>query len=384
MKNTVSKITAIIMLIYISAVMLLIFFGKGRGSDMICTITGSENNEISAADVMNGQFTNILSAETACRFPGRCLMISADSRIRAAMNESIVNGVYVDKRMLLDAGVSERGSVSRNADIINNFCNEYKGTVYFAAIPTSAGVYESYMPEYLRKNSESMQINRLYTLLEGNIREIDAYNILKMLNENYIYYRNDSRWTSYGAYCVYRTVIQKLGYSPVSYDKYTIYHVSDEYRGDLYTRTFYSQVKPDIIDIYSYPDGAEITGFTGYDNKRKSYSGQLFDRSFLESGDMYDMYMGEHRPLVKIRTSVSNERRILVIKDSFADCFIPFLTQHYSEIDVVSPEYMKGSLRDFVDPDDYEQILFIFGIDSMDDKGLFDILAVSPEERKNR
>jgi len=95
------------------------------------------------------------------------------------------------------------------------------------------------------------------------------------------------------------------------------------------------------------------------------------------------MYLGEKRPLVRIRTTVNNERKLLVIKDSFADCFVPFLTQHYSEIDVIAPEYMKGSVKDFVDPADYEQILFLFGIDSMDDENLFDVLVTPPEERKS-
>lgn len=378
MKNAVSKITAVVMIVYISAVMLLIFFGKDDSGD---SINGNSVKNISVSGWMNGDFAQCLSDRVINRFPARSYLIAADSRMRAAMNESIVNGVYVDKKMLLDAEISGRGSMKNNARIINEFCAGYKGTVCYVAVPTSSGVYDIYLPEYLRKNSESMQISSLYSELEGNIREIDAYNILKMLNENYIYYRSDTRWTSYGAYCVYRTVIQKLGFSPVSYDKYTIDHVTDEFRGNLYARTFYSQVKPDIIDIYRYPEGADILSCTGYDNDMKSYSGMIYDRSFIDSGDMYDMYLGEKRPLIKIRTTVNNERRLLVIKDSFADCFIPFLIQHYSEIDIVDPEYMEGSVRDFVDPEDYEQILFIFGIDSMDDDGLFDVLITPTEER---
>lgn len=382
MKNAVSKITAVIMLVYISAVMLFIFFGKGGGSDIVYSSSCRKSDNISAAGIMDGSFAEYLSELTANRLPARSRMIAAESRIKAAMNESIVNGVCVDSKMLLDAEISVRGSVSENVRIINEFCGEYKGAVYFAAIPTSSGVYENYLPEYLRKKPESSQISVLYDELGENIREIDAYNILKMLNENYIYYRSDTRWTSYGAYCVYRTVIQKLGFSPVDYDKYTIDHVTDDFRGNLYARTFYSRAKPDIIDIYRYPEGAKIIGCTGYGNDMKSFSGKLYDKTFLDSGDMYDMYLGEKRPLVKIKTTVNNERRILVIKDSFADCFIPFLTQHYSEIDIADPAYMEGSIRDFVDPGDFEQILFLFGIDSMDDENLFDVLVNPPEERK--
>lgn len=382
MKNTVNKITAVIMLIYISAVMFFIFFGKSSGVPIYGDKTDKEK-AFSISGIMNGNFGKYISERISMDFPARNHMISADSGIRSAFTENIVNGVYVDEKMLLDAEISDRGTMSENAAIINRFCSEYDGTVYFTAVPTSSGVYDSYFPEYLRKNTESMQINSLYSELDENIRDIDAYNILKMLNENYIYYRNDTKWTSYGAYCVYRTVIQKLGFSPTAYDKYTIDHVADDFRGNLYERTFYSDVKPDIIDIYRYPDGAEILSCTGCDNDLKSFSGELYDKSLLESGDMYDMYLGEKRPLVKLRTTVNNERKLLVIKDSFADCFIPFLTQHYSEIDVIAPEYMEGSVEKYVDPANYEQILFLFGIDSMDDENLFDVLVTPLEERKS-
>lgn len=381
MKNSDSKITAVIVLIYLSAVMLFIFFGNGNDRTGIYVGSCRKSYCISVSDVMDGSYMEYLTERAASRLPARSRMIAADSRLKSAMNESIVNGVCVDSSMLLDAEVSDRGSTTKNARIINEFCGNYKGAVYFAAIPTSSGVYESRLPEYMRKNPESLQISSFYGELEGNIREIDAYNILKMLNENYIYYRNDTRWTSYGAYCVYRTVIQKLGFSPVAYDKYTIDHVVDDFRGNLYARTFYSRVRPDIIDIYRYPEGSGIISCTAYDNDMKSFAGKLYDKSFIDSGDMYDMYLGEKRPLIRIRTTVNNERRLLVIKDSFADCFIPFLTQHYSEIDIADPAYMEGSISNFVDPDNYEQILFLFGIDSMDDENLFDVLANTPEER---
>ena len=60
-----------------------------------------------------------------------------------------------------------------------------------------------------------------------------------------------------------------------------------------------------------------------------------------------------------------------MIKDDYADCFIPFLTQHYSEIDVLSPELLDGSASDFVDFDKYEQTLFLFGIENLSDSSIF-------------
>ncbi|MDE6665477.1 MAG: hypothetical protein K2K14_04715, partial [Ruminococcus sp.] len=109
-------------------------------------------------------------------------------------------------------------------------------------------------------------------------------------------------------------------------------------------------------------------------NNGISYRKILNDMDFLESGDMYRMYLGEEEPFIRIKTSVNNEKKLLLIKDSYADCFIQFLIQHYSEIAVISPEHMKKNISNFVDPDNYEQTLFLFGIDNMDNEKLFEYI----------
>ena len=239
------------------------------------------------------------------------------------------------------------------------------------AVPTSSGVYRERLPEYLDDYRESQQISDFYDKLNKDIKRIDAYNILKMLNSNYIYYRSDTKWTSYGAYCVYRTVIQKLGFLPTTFDKYSIRHVTSDFRGNLYNRSLCTSVKPDIMDFYYCSGGAEVLSCTGVGKDKTIVSKRIYDEQQLESDYLYNAYLGESIPLLRIKTSVNNERKLLVIKDSYADCFIPFLTQHYSEIDVLSPELLDGSASDFVDFDKYEQTLFLFGIENLSDSSIF-------------
>lgn len=83
---------------------------------------------------------------------------------------------------------------------------------------------------------------------------------------------------------------------------------------------------------------------------------------------MYSMYLGESVPFMRIYTSANTDKKLLVIKDSYADCFIPFLVQHYSEIAVVSPEDMEGSISDHININDYGQTLFLFGVENLGDR----------------
>ncbi len=367
------KITAVLIIIFIFSFLILTVFREKKEYSLSENRSLAPYPHFSVQSLEDGSYIRELEAYMADHFAYRDEWVSAKASIESDMCEKIVNGVYIDDERLLNADISDCSISAENITALNKFTEDYSGTVYFTAVPTSTGVYGDILPEYLFLDTEKNQMDSLYTSLDESIRKIDTYNILKMLNDNYIYYRNDTKLTSYGAYYVYRTIIQKLGFLPSSYDKYTIKHITSDFRGNLYSRCLYNGVKPDIIDVYSYSGGAEITNCTAYKNNGMSYRKKLNDTDFLE-GDMYRMYLGEEEPFIRIKTSVNNEKKLLLIKDSYADCFIQFLIQHYSEIAVISPEHMEKNISYFVDPNNYEQTLFLFGIDSMENEKLFELI----------
>lgn len=350
-----NKITAAVILLFIA------FFSVSS----LVNIKNAGFPEITWKSLSDGSLVNNLNAFTSENFTARDILISAESRIEPMISESMVNGVYISESRLLAADILSGKNTDSSADEVNKFTEKYEGAVYFVAVPTSSGVYSDMLPSYLPARTEKQQIDSLYEKLDSDIRKIDAYSILKMLSDNYIYYRSDTKWTSYGAFCVYRTVIQKLGFMPLPYDKYTIQHVTDNYRGNLYSETQYMKSSSDLLDIYKYDGGAEIKSCIGYDNNGISFHCSLYDREEMESGDMYRLYLGKKYPVVKITADVNNNKKLLVVGDDFASCFIPFLIQHYSEIAFVSPECMEKNIRNFLNPNEYGQTLFLFGIDSL-------------------
>ncbi|MBQ9898051.1 MAG: hypothetical protein IJM44_01180 [Ruminococcus sp.] len=365
MSKLTSKITAVLTLLFIAAVAVLTLI-RPSGS--------GELPQPTLSAVADGSYTSELSSCMTDNLAGRDLWTSANAKLAPQISERIVNGVYIADTMLLDADIAQRPAPSGSAEGINRFAEQYDGAVCFVAVPTSSGVYSDKLPEYLLVNTEEQQISQLYESLDTGIRHIDAFSILKTLSDNYIYYRNDTKWTGYGAYCVYRTVIQKLGFQAVAYDKYTIEHVSGDFRGNLYERSRYSGTKPDILDVYEYASGAKVLSCTATDNSGISRSCPLYDKSRLSSDDKYGMYLGSDAPVLRIATNVNTERRLLLIKDSYADCFVQFLTQHYSEITIVSPDKLTVPLSNLIDVSGYEQTLFLFGVEDLGSSGMFDLI----------
>lgn len=365
MSNIINKITALSSVVFIGAVSILTVIMPKQSQSQDEGRELAKFPEVTISTLADGSFTDRLSIWCADHFAGRSGWTSAGAALNSRICENISNGIYITADRLLDTDAARRGGSSQAADSVNDFAENYSGAVYMAAVPTSTGVYGNLLPEHLRSDTEKAQITRFCDHLSTGVRRIDTYTLLKTLSDQNIYYNTDSRWTCYGAYCVYRTVIQKLGFIPISYGRYSVSHVTDEYLGDLYRRSMCKRGKSDILDVYTLSDGAEVTECTGMDNQGVVTEKQLFDREAVNGQEKYWLYLGEPLPLVRISTTVSNERRLLVIGDSFADCFIPFLTQHYTEIVYFRPEYATRQLTSFLDPDDYEQTLLLMGIDTL-------------------
>ena len=74
------------------------------------------------------------------------------------------------------------------------------------------------------------------------------------------------------------------------------------------------------------------------------------------------MFLKGNHPIVKIQTTakLEKEKKLLIIKDSYANSFVPFLTSHYSEITLVDPRYYYDDIETLMEQDKYTDILFLY------------------------
>ena len=63
-----------------------------------------------------------------------------------------------------------------------------------------------------------------------------------------------------------------------------------------------------------------------------------------------------------VTTDADNGKRLLLYKDDFADCIVPFLVQHYSEVCIVDLTQTGEAFAEAADPQDYTQVLFLSSI----------------------
>jgi hypothetical protein len=231
--------------------------------------------------------------------------------------------------------------------------------VYVMLAPTSAGIYTDSIPENAPQLDQHAIIDYVYGNLDPRVITINVYDILNASREDYIYYRTDHHWTSLGAYYAYSTAISKLGFSAVPFSRYDIEHAGSGFRGTYYSKTLCDDIQPDTIDIYSSKEGEKVVSCTVSNAIEEKTYDSIYFREFLDVKDKYSVYLGTNQPCIKIKTNLQSDKKILIFKDSYANSFVPFLTQHYNEITVLDMRYINN-FRDYADPEDYTHILFLY------------------------
>ncbi len=262
------------------------------------------------------------------------------SNIDLFLGEKMIQGVYITDDMLLEKLSSDDiPEPSVSAQPVNDFYEQTQIPTYFILVPSASDIYRTKLPANAVNAEQKNAIQQIYLSTSNGIHCIDAYNILSSLKDNYIYYRTDSHWTCCGAYYVYQSTIQKMGFTPISYQKYVISHMTADFYGDLYEKTLYDNIRADVLDYYYDESGVQITSITVNDNPQNEIkSSHLYDTSAFLKNNPYQFYLGQPCEKLTIRTNLNNHKKLLLYKDSFADCFIPFLIQHYNEICIINLE----------------------------------------------
>lgn len=76
------------------------------------------------------------------------------------------------------------------------------------------------------------------------------------------------------------------------------------------------------------------------------------------------MFLDGNHSHVKIKTNSDVNKSILIVKDSFANSFIPFLTDHYDEIYVVDLRYYSDSLKELIDSNGIREVLILYSVNT--------------------
>lgn len=223
-------------------------------------------------------------------------------------------------------------------------------TTYWMPVPNSA---EFYTPEAYHTGSSSQAaiFTECREQLNGNITYVDAYSVLEAHQEEYLYFRTDHHWTHLGAYYAYTALGEAAGFTadPISAFRPGQW---DNFVGSLYTyASNYPQAKvlkenPDTV-YYWQPHVECSTHYYSSTSLSDPMSTGTICRLDDTVTNKYLTFMGGDHPVTVVETETEGPV-ILVIKESYSNPLISWLTGHYSKIILIDPrEYF--ALNDDID-----------------------------------
>ncbi len=322
--------------------------------------------KFSAKAVFNRTYMNKTESYISDHFAGRIGWIKARTVLETSLGKRERNGIYIlDNRLAEKIPESDYSSVDKAIAAINKFAEGNDIPVFTMIVPTSAEIYADELPENAPNADQKEFIDYVYQNLGKSVNTIDVYQTMFSNRDDYIYYRTDHHWTTMGAYLAYAAAGKKMGYDPVPPELFDIEHAGIDFIGTFYSKTLYDGVEKDTIDFYHPNVGSRVTevAITSDFGKEPAIYESMYFREYLDKKDKYASFLGTNVPIVDIKSD-NGGGKLLVIKDSYAHCYAPFLTQHYSEITLVDMRYINMPLNKVLDMGEYDQALILYNASS--------------------
>ncbi len=322
--------------------------------------------ELSAKSVYNRTYMNKMEKYISDHFAGRISWIKGRTILETSLGKNERNGIYIlDDRLVEKIPEPDYASADKAIAAINKFAGEHDVPVFVMIVPTSAEIYADELPENAPNADQKEFIDYVYRGLDRSVNTIDVYQTMSSNRDDYIYYRTDHHWTTKGAYLAYAAAGKKMGYDPVPLEMFDIEHAGIDFIGTFYSKALYDGIEKDTLDFYHLPDGYPVTevDITERFGEEPEVYGSMYFREYLDVKDKYSAFLGTNMPIVEIRTGCEGGK-LLIIKDSYAHCYAPFLTQHYSDITLVDMRYINISLDKVIDTSGYDQVLILYNASS--------------------
>lgn len=207
------------------------------------------------------------------------------------------------------------------------------------AVPNAAAFYA---PSEYRTgdHDQKKMIDHCYSKLGSNVIPVQTYINLAQHMDEYIYFRTDHHWTQLGAYYAYEEFCQAAGFSAEPLDHFET-GAYENFIGSMYT-FLYDEPQAQILrsepdTLWFYRPFVEAKA-RYYSDASLSDEGVIGVISYIESSvsNKYLTYCGGDHPIVIVRTDVEGPV-CLLLKESYGNAMIPWLTSHYSKIVVVDP-----------------------------------------------
>ena len=319
--------------------------------------------KVTAKSVFSGEFESDYETYLTDQFVLRDQWIGLKTAVERAMLRKESKDIYfADDDYLIEkhTGSFTSDTAQLNVRVLGQFAEKYLGQfgkehMTVMVVPNAVDILRDKLPAYASPYDEEEYLAKIQNALPEGVW-FDTSSILNDHKDEDIYYRTDHHWKTLAAFYVYQQWAEEQGLKVPEESDFEIETATEDFEGTIQSKLGID-IRADSIELYHYTDDPFYTVQTG-DSEEVNYS--VYDYSALDTKSKYDVFFGGNQALVKIKTKAGTGRRVLVIKDSYAHCFVPFMVKEFDEIHMLDIRYYKQKLSDLIAEGEYTDLLFLY------------------------
>ncbi|MGN0401617.1 MAG: DHHW family protein [Acetatifactor sp.] len=337
------KINAFITVLIISSVILFFAVADLFGEDR--TFSETENRLLakkpvfSAESLFKGEYTRDYETYVTDQFVGRDKWIAVKTGLDIILQKKEIGGVYLGSDgYLMEQHLPQAYSaelVEKRIGLLKKLVDKYDAKVML--VPTADNILSEKLPAFSLYFDQKAFLEQVESEI-GQENYIDVYSVLNEHREEEIYYHTDHHWTSLGALYGYEAWARAMGEEAYPYGEMSV--VTRDFLGTLQSKLNIPW-KSDSICYFEETSRWPVS--IVYDMEKESET--LYEEKYLSTKNKYGFFLDDNHALMEITTGNNTGRTLFVIKDSYANCFVPLLLSHYDKICVLDLRYYNGRLR---------------------------------------
>lgn len=311
-----------------------------------------------AKTIKSGKFQKKYETYLSDQFPGRDAWVRLQTNVSRLLGKTESNGVYFgrDHYLLEHYGTSdfEEEQMQANIKALADFAirADEQADVKVMLVPTKTWVMQDKLPAFAPTFDEQIFYDALWEAFgdQGGQLLVPIEQALQAHADEEIYYRTDHHWTTPGAWYGYLAYEEAVGgdLQKVS-AKQEFKPLCNDFYGTTYAKVNQAS-QADRIYVYEPKTELEVVYNMG---EKTTHS--LFETEHLDSKDQYRVFTGGNQAVLEISGGEKNGKTLLMIKDSFANCMVPFLAEDFEKIVVVDLRQLNvgcSQLMDMFSPTD--------------------------------
>lgn len=329
----------------------------------------TQKPKFSVENVLEGKFETQLEDYLSDQIVGRENWIKIMSSTLNSVGYSDVNGVYIldDGRLIERKTQAEFNSVRFKNNLeqiaeMNEEVSKSGAEVRVMLIPTAAHSYRNLANLSTNFDEEEAFIIARDTLGDILIDLEDSFVPDDNASDGY-YYKTDHHWNYFGAEkgaAIYR---DSLGLKQRDWEAEEL---TKDFKGTLYSKVLLSERVRDTISVPGDSVDMDVKVSIGDERYDSVY---FMDR--LENKDKYEVFLGGNYEKVDIyneEPGAEDKPRLMIVKDSYANSFVPFIMDDFSLITMVDTRYFRQSVKDAVLDGEYDQVLVLYSVSNFSEE----------------